>query len=178
MPGFHLGIKLITRIASPSKSGSTPRMILGSEIEPSLLTTNCTVTRPCVWFFCALMGYWMFFDRNCISPDMPPSGNSGIISTTSNTGLLGSLEGGFCHWSSMTIFRLVLSFWSYRIPFSIYLSFLFHMTPIWAFSKAMKEKFPFLSVTNDWSWGSLWLPSMRSSAPSTGFPSLSTTFPL
>ena len=149
MPGFHLGIKLITRIASPSKSGSTPRMMPGSEIEPSLSTTNCTVTRPCVWFFCALMGYWMFFDRNCISPDMPPSGNSGICSTTSNTGLSGSLAGGFSHSLSMTIFMLELFSLLTATGSPIIFPSFFQITIILAFSNALKEKLPFFSVTYD-----------------------------
>ena len=38
----------------------------------------------------ALTGYLIFFDKNCIIAVMPPPGNSGIDSTTSNTGLSGS----------------------------------------------------------------------------------------
>lgn len=39
-PGFHFGIELITRTASLSKYGSTPRTTSGFVIVPSLSTTN------------------------------------------------------------------------------------------------------------------------------------------
>ena len=45
-PGLHFGIELITRIASLSKYASTPRTTSGFEIDPSLSTTNWTITLP------------------------------------------------------------------------------------------------------------------------------------
>ena len=149
IPGFQFGIVLITRTASPSNSGSTPRIIPMLEMLPSAFTTNCTVTRPCVPFFCAFTGYLMFFDKNCIRPDMPPSGNSGICSTTSNTGLSGSSAGGFSHSLSMTIFMLELfSLLTVTGTPIIFPSF-FQITIILALSNALKEKLPFFPVIYD-----------------------------
>ena len=52
MPGFQFGIDLITRTASLSKDGSPPDLTTStSEIEPSLLTTNCAITLP--WIPCS-----------------------------------------------------------------------------------------------------------------------------
>ena len=45
-PGFHLGIKLITRIASPSNCGLTDRVTFASVILPSLFTIKETITLP------------------------------------------------------------------------------------------------------------------------------------
>ena len=178
IPGCQLGIVLMTRTASPSKSGSTPRRTPTLEMLPSVFTMNCTVTRPCVPFFCAFTGYLMFFPKNCTNPAIPPSGNTGICSTTSNTGLSGSLAGGFCHWPFMTIFIPVRFSCSILTPPNIYLlSFSHLMVMNGAFSKARIENSPFLSVRNDWFCGSLCLAFTITSAPSTGLPSLSTTTP-
>ena len=87
VPGFHLGMALITRTASLSSSGSIPRSTLALAMLPSFSTTNCTVTRPCVPFFMAASGYLMFLLKYSISTGMPPPGNSGICSTTSKIGL-------------------------------------------------------------------------------------------
>ena len=119
------------------------------EMLPSVFTINCTVTRPCVPFFCAFTGYLMFFEKNSIIAPIPPFGNSGIVSTTSNTGLSGSSAGGFCHSLSMTIFMLELfSLLTVAGTPIIFPSF-FQITIILAFSNALKEKLPFFPVTYD-----------------------------
>ena len=81
LPGFHFGMIEMTRSASLSKSGSTPRTTFGSTIEPSRLTTNCTMTRPCMPFSCAVAGYLTFFPKKFMHSLIPP-GNSGISSHT------------------------------------------------------------------------------------------------
>ena len=43
MPGFHLGIELITRTASLSNSGSTLLITAASDTEPSLFIINLTI---------------------------------------------------------------------------------------------------------------------------------------
>ena len=58
LPGFHFGIALTTRRASLSSAGSTLLLILTSDIEPSFSMIICTITRPCMPFSCATIGYF------------------------------------------------------------------------------------------------------------------------
>ena len=80
-PGFHLGISLITRIASLSNDGSTPRITWISTIEPSRFTTKEQTTRPWIPFSCAITGYLMALLKYLNNSAVPP-GNSGCFSTT------------------------------------------------------------------------------------------------
>ena len=74
----------MSRIASLSKSGSTLRATFGETILPFLLTTNCTITRPCVPFSFAIAGYFIFSRTYSATAPLPP-GNSGIFSATQKT---------------------------------------------------------------------------------------------
>ena len=56
--GVHFGIALTTRRASLSSDGSTLLLILTSDIEPSFSMIICTITRPCMPFSCATIGYF------------------------------------------------------------------------------------------------------------------------
>lgn len=63
------------------------RTTVVSPIEPSLLTTNLTTTRPFNFSFTALSGYLMFWVSQFINSVVPP-GNSGIFSDWFNTSLV------------------------------------------------------------------------------------------
>lgn len=50
LPGVHLGMVPITRRASLSNDGSTPRNTSASTTDPSRFTTNAQITRPWIPF--------------------------------------------------------------------------------------------------------------------------------
>ena len=84
---------LTTRTASLSSDWSTGRTTFTPEIEPSLPTTNWTITRPSIPFSAATTGYFML-SRNHLCRAAGPPGKEGCSSTTSNTLFSSSCLGG------------------------------------------------------------------------------------
>ena len=71
----------MTLRASASSNGWTDFTTSGSQMYPSLLIMNVTITLPWIELSLHSAGYLMFFLRNCSNSVVPP-GNSGCSSTT------------------------------------------------------------------------------------------------